>query len=53
VVHAYLWNWFDFPALYFGLSVLDHVIGWTLVGLAVAALGEPRGEARGNASGRR
>ncbi len=38
VVHAYLWNWFDFPALYFGLSVLDHVIGWTLVGLAVTQL---------------
>ena len=35
VVHAYLWNWFDFPALYFGLSVLDHVIGWTMVGLVV------------------
>lgn len=38
VVHAYLWNWFDFPALYFGLSVLDHIIGWTLVGLAVSPL---------------
>ncbi len=36
VVHAYFWNWFDFPALYFGLSVLDHVIAWTLVGLAIS-----------------
>jgi hypothetical protein len=38
VVHAYLWNWFDFPTLYFGLSVLDHVIGWTLVGLVATPL---------------
>jgi hypothetical protein len=38
VVHAYYWNWFDFPALYFGLSVLDQVIGWTLVGLALSPL---------------
>lgn len=38
VVHAYLRNWFDFPALYFGLSVIDHVIGWTLVGLAITPL---------------
>jgi len=37
VVHAYFWNWFDFPALYFAISVGDSLVGWTLVGLAVAA----------------
>lgn len=41
-VHAYLWNWFDFPTLYFGISVADSVIGWTLVGLAVSPLLRPR-----------
>ncbi len=38
VVHAYYWNWFDFPTLYFGLSVLDQVVGWTLVGLVISPL---------------
>lgn len=36
--HAYYWNWFDFPALYLALSVTDSVVGWTLVGLALARL---------------
>ncbi len=37
-VHAYLWNWFDFPAMYFAISVGDSVVGWTLVGLALTPL---------------
>ena len=48
VVHAYLWNWFDFPALYFGLSVLDHVIGWTLAGLALSPLLQLRNDRAGD-----
>ncbi len=41
-VHAYLWNWFDFPTLYFVISVADSVVGWTLVGLALTPLLRPR-----------
>lgn len=37
-VHAYFWTWFDFPTGYFLISVADSVIGWTLVGLALAGL---------------
>ena len=38
VVHAYLWNWFDFPTLYFAISVADSVVAWTLVGLLLSGL---------------
>jgi hypothetical protein len=41
VVHAYYFNWFDFPAIYFAISVGDTLVGWTLVGLAVAGLMQP------------
>jgi hypothetical protein len=41
-VHAYYWNWFDFPGLYLLLSATDAVIGWTLVGLALVRLAGTR-----------
>lgn len=37
-VHSYYWVWFDFPGRYFALSLGDSVVGWTLVGLALAKL---------------
>jgi hypothetical protein len=37
-VHSYYWVWFDFPGWYFALSLGDSVVGWTLVGLALAKL---------------
>ncbi len=44
-VHAYFWNWFDFPTPYFAISVADSVAGWTLVGLALSPLlRQPRTE---------
>lgn len=38
VANAYYWNWFSFPALYFALSIGDALVGWTLAGLASAAI---------------
>lgn len=42
VSHAYYWNWFGFPAVYFGLSVADAVIAWTLAGLVAVPLTRQR-----------
>jgi len=50
VTHAYYWNWFDFPATYFAISVVDQVIAWTLVGLALTPLLGRRGSDVGEGS---
>jgi hypothetical protein len=42
VSHAYYWNWFGFPAEYFGLAVADSVIAWTLAGLVAVPLSRAR-----------
>jgi hypothetical protein len=42
VANAYYWNWFGFPDVYFGLSVADAVVAWTLAGLVVAVLERTR-----------
>jgi hypothetical protein len=36
------WNWYGFTAEYLRASVLDAVIGWTLAGLALAAIIKPK-----------
>lgn len=36
VSHAYYWNWFQFSSLYIGVTMLDTITGWTLVGMTVA-----------------
>jgi len=42
VGQAYYWNWFGFPTVYFGLSVADSIIAWTLAGLVAAPLAARR-----------
>jgi hypothetical protein len=42
VGHAYYWNWFGFPGVYFGLSVADAMIAWTLAGLVAVPLARQR-----------
>ena len=32
------WNWYGFPASYTAAALTDHVIGWSLAGLALAAI---------------
>lgn len=36
VSHAYYWNWFQFPASYVVVAIVDSLVGWTLAGVAVA-----------------
>jgi hypothetical protein len=36
------WNWFAYPLDFTIMSALDKVIGWTLAGLALAAIVRPR-----------
>ena len=36
------WNWFSFPADFTIGTILDHLVGWVLAGLALAALIKPR-----------
>lgn len=38
------WNWFNFPADYTVAALIDHVVGWGLVGLAIAAIVKPTGK---------
>lgn len=38
VGHASYWNWMHFPADYTLAFIVDVVIGWTLVGLVMAAI---------------
>lgn len=48
VSHAYYWNWFQFPTSYVIVTIVDTLVGWTLVGLVVSPFmrrGEP-GSAR-------
>ncbi len=40
-VHLMYWNWFEFPTNYTIACLADTVIGWTLVGLAIAAIVKP------------
>jgi hypothetical protein len=36
-----MWNWWHAPLDYAGMLALDHIIGWTLAGLAIAAIVKP------------
>jgi hypothetical protein len=36
------WNWWGFPTDYTVANVADHVIGWLLAGLALAAIVKPK-----------
>jgi hypothetical protein len=38
MAHGTYWNWMNFPADYTLLFIVDVVIGWTLVGLAIAGV---------------
>lgn len=42
--HSYYWNWFEFPSIYAGISILDSLVGWSLAGLAIAGLMTERAE---------
>ncbi len=37
-IHLMYWNWWDFPTNYTISCLADSVIGWTLAGLAIAAI---------------
>ncbi len=39
--HAMYWNWMRFPTAYTLAFIVDDVIGWTLVGLAIGAIVRP------------
>ncbi len=39
--HASYWNWMHFPLDYTVAFVIDNVVGWTLAGLAMAAIVKP------------
>lgn len=41
-VHLMYWNWWEFPTNYTIACLADAVIGWTLVGLAIAAIVKPQ-----------
>lgn len=41
VAHAAYWNWMRFPTAYTITFIVDNVIGWTLAGLAIAAIVKP------------
>ena len=32
------WNWDGFPTVFTGAALVDQVVGWTLAGLAMAAI---------------
>jgi hypothetical protein len=40
-IHLMYWNWWEFPTNYTIGCLADTVIGWTLVGLAIAAIVKP------------
>ncbi len=48
--HASYWNWMHFPTGYTLAFVADVVIGWTLAGLAIAAVVRPEEAASGTAA---
>ena len=43
VGHAAYWNWMRFPTAYTIHFIVDYVVGWTLTGLAIAAIVRPGG----------
>lgn len=43
VSHAPYWNWFGFSTAYVAVIIADHLVGWTLAGLAVARFLRPAG----------
>lgn len=36
------WNWYKFPTLYTGATLVEQVVGWTLAGLVMALMLRPR-----------
>jgi hypothetical protein len=40
--HVPLWNWYRFPGEYTLACLIEHAVGWTLAGLAIAWLVRPR-----------
>ena len=32
------WNWYSFPAEFVASEAIEHIVGWFVVGLAIAAI---------------
>ena len=45
VGHASYWNWMRFPTDYTIAFIVDVIVGWTLAGLAIAAIVRPEAKA--------